>query len=147
MLKRIGSALSNAGNALVGVGLDSVFGTLGDQFKEYYRCDGMDEYTLIKPATKVMRNGNNVKGTPNLIPDGSVFDVADNQAAIIIENGKVTNMVIAEPGSGLAGQYQVDMKSAPSCFAGDGKVWDKAKGVFSEMAKRFTFGGQATSTG
>lgn len=147
MLKKIGSALSNAGNAMVGTGLDAVFGTLGDQFKEYFRCDGMDEYTLIKPATKVTRNGQNIKGTPNLIPNGSVFDVADNQAAIIIENGRVTNMVIAEANSGLAGQYQIDMKSAPSCFAGDGKLWDRAKGVFSEMARRFTFGGQATSTG
>mgnify|MGYP006910469486 CR=1 FL=1 len=54
---------------------------------------------------------------------------------LIVEQGKVVD-VCAEPG-----EYTYDMSTEPSIFSGN--LGESIKGVFQNIGKRFTFGGEA----
>ena len=129
---------------LIRVGLSALGSTLSDQYIEYFRCEGMDNYTLCIPATKVVRGKAQNKGTADYISSGSVFDVALNQAALLVEDGKVWDFVIADSND-QCGQYKFDSATAPSLFAG-GSFKDNLVGTIKEIGRRFAAGGQATHT-
>ena len=61
--------------------------------------------------------------------------VADGQCMLIVEQGKVVE-VCAEPG-----EFLYDSSTEPSIFSG--KLGDSIGKVFSNIGKRFTFGGEA----
>ena len=61
--------------------------------------------------------------------------MADGQCMLIVEQGKIVDMC-AEPG-----EYTYDMSTEPSLFTGD--LGESIKGVFQNIGKRFTFGGEA----
>ena len=61
--------------------------------------------------------------------------MANGQCMLIVEQGKVVDMC-AEPG-----EYTYDMSTEPSLFTGD--LGESIKGVFQNIGKRFTFGGEA----
>lgn len=110
--------------------------TMADQWKEYFYCDAMDADTLVvKGQRRVSRRSSNRSGSENVITDGSGIAVADGQCMIIVENGKVAE-VCAEPG-----EYTYDNKTAPSIF--NGSLGEGIKQTFSEIGKRFAYGGQA----
>lgn len=115
---------------------------LADQVKEYFRCDGMTQDHLSKAATKVMRGEVVNNGSDAVISNGSLFDVAIGQAAVLVENGKVHDFIYADTNE-LAGQYKYDSSVEPSLLGGGLKdIWPSIK----NMASRFTAGGQSTNT-
>lgn len=148
--------------------VDMAVGTAGtmvnDAFIEYFVCGKFTDDTLMVPAQQVQRNVNKVgkansKGTENLISNGSVFDVAVNQCAILVENGKVHDCVIVtEQNSQDAGQYQYLSNLEPSWamplgpdgvgFGGETNPGVKAAllSFWDSYKKRIVAGGQSTNT-
>lgn len=124
------------------MGLSALNSTLKDQPKEYFRAENLNNDTLAVPATKVVRGMAQPGGNNHVITDGSVFDVAVGQAALLIENGKVHDFVLADTEK-TSGQYRYDSDLEPSLLAGGfselGNVWNTVK-------ERFTFGGQSKNT-
>ena len=120
----------------------SVGTTFRDAVKDYFRCDGMTKDILAMPATKVMRDGTVNNASDRVITNGSVFDVAINQAALLIENGKVHDFIIATDES-MTGQYRYDSTVEPSLLGGGLKDFVP---TLKTMVGRFTAGGQSTNT-
>lgn len=119
---------------LIKATLGSVGGVLADQWKEFFYCESIPANVLVTKGQK--RTGNrssNTKGSENIISNGSVIAIADGQAMIIVEQGKVVD-ICAEPG-----EYTYDMSTEPSIFAGD--LGESIKQSFATIGKRFTFGG------
>ncbi|MBQ6876882.1 MAG: SPFH domain-containing protein [Oscillospiraceae bacterium] len=119
---------------LIKAALGSVGGVLADQWKEFFYCESIPANVLVTKGQK--RTGNrssNTKGSENIISNGSVIAIADGQAMIIVEQGKVVD-ICAEPG-----EYTYDMSTEPSIFAGN--LSDSIKQSFATIGKRFTFGG------
>ncbi|MBQ3427559.1 MAG: SPFH domain-containing protein [Clostridia bacterium] len=111
-------------------------GTLADQWKEYFYCDSMDaEVLAVKGVKRTGKRSSNTKGDDNVISNGSMIAVADGQCMIIVENGAVKELC-AEPG-----EFRYDSSLSPTIF--EGSLGEKVKNLFSETARRFTFGGEA----
>ena len=63
---------------------------LADQWKEYFYCDSLPENVLmIKGAKRTGKRSSNTKGSDNVISNGSVISVADGQAMIIVDDGRI----------------------------------------------------------
>ena len=121
---------------LIRAAAGAVGGVLADQWKEYFYCESIPADVLaVKGQKKVSGRSSNTKGSDNIISNGSVIAIADGQCMLIVEQGKVVD-VCAEPG-----EYTYDMSTEPSIFAGD--LGESIKGVFQNIGKRFTFGGEA----
>ncbi len=107
---------------------------LADQWKEYFYCDALDSETLaIKASKRTSGRSSNTKGSDNLITSGSIVAVADGQCAIIVDQGKISELC-AEPG-----KYTYDASTEPSIFSGS-----LGRGIidsFKAFGRRFTFGG------
>lgn len=137
-----------------------------DAFAEYFNCDNMTEKTLMMPGEQISRKvGNtgkkaNTNGTANVISNGSLFDVRVGQCAILVENGKVHDCVIAESEEN-SGQYQFRTDKEPSWVGlGDepeglqvvkeqgvmSKLGNVAKTVWDQYKHRLAYGGQSTNT-
>ena len=116
--------------------------TLQDAVKEYFRCDGMTNDILALPATLVRRDGVVNNHSDRVISNGSIFDVAINQAALLVENGKVHDFVIATDET-MTGQYKYDSTVEPSLLGGG--LHDFVP-TLQTMVGRFTAGGQSTNT-
>ncbi len=111
-------------------------GVLADQWKEYFYCEAMPANILAtKGQKKVTGRSSNKHGDENIITTGSMIAVADGQCMLIVEQGKVVE-VCAEPG-----EFVYDASTEPSVFSG--KLGDSIGKVFSNIGKRFTFGGEA----
>ena len=121
-------------------GLQAASSAYADQPKESFRASSLSNDVLAAPAERVSRGSN--KGTIDVITDGSVFNVGINQAALLIENGKVHDFVIADSEEGT-GQYIYDSSTEPSLLTGGLKEWGN---VWKMVKERFTFGGQSPNT-
>ena len=107
---------------------------LADSWREYFYCDSIPVDVLITKANKRQnRNSSNTKGSDNIISNGSIIAVADGQCMLIVEQGKVVE-VCAEPG-----EFVWDSSTEPSIFYGS--LGENIKKSFSQIGKRFTFGG------
>ena len=119
---------------LISAGLGAVGGALADQWKEYFYCEAMDKEVLLTKGVKhTSGRSSNTKGHDNIITNGSGIAVADGQAMIIVDDGKVVEFC-AEPG-----RFTWDASSEPSIFTG--KLWDSIKDTFKVIGKRLTYGG------
>ena len=119
---------------LIKAGLGALGGTLADQWKEFFYCDAIDGNTLmIKGEKRTSKRSSNKKGADNIISNGSVIAVADGQAMMIVEQGKIVEFC-AEPG-----EFTYDTSTEPSIFTGP--LGDGIKETFKTIGKRFTFGG------
>ncbi len=119
---------------LIRAGLEALGGTLADQWKEFFYCDALDKEVLaVKGQKRVNGRSSNTRGNDNIISNGSGIAVADGQAMIIVEQGKVVEFC-AEPG-----EFTWDSSSEPSIFAG--KLGDSILSTFKTIGKRFTYGG------
>ena len=119
---------------LIKAALGAAGGVLADQWKEFFYCDALDMNTLmVKGQKRTSGRSSNTKGEENLISNGSVIAVADGQAMIIIEQGKIVEFC-AEPG-----EFTWDASTEPSIFTGS--LGDSIKETFKAIGKRFTFGG------
>ena len=104
---------------LIKAAIGAVGSTLHDQWKEYIKCDNLDNETLMVRVS-----------TPNgVISKDSAIQVAPGQVAVIFENGKILDATAEE------GIYTFDQSSSPSFFAG------QFGAVFKEMWTRFTYNG------
>ena len=110
---------------------------VAEQWKEFFYCDSLSPNVLVvKGKKKTSNRSSNTKGDENIITKGSVVSVADGQCMIIVDNGKVVE-ICAEPG-----EFTYDSSTEPSILAG-GLNGATIKAVFSNIGKRFTFGGEA----
>lgn len=119
-------------------GLDAAKSAYKDQPKEMFRAEGLTNDVLAIPGTMTGKAGR----TPSVITDGSVFNVGVGQAALLIENGKVHDFVIASDET-QTGQYIYDTSLEPSLLTGGMKEWDD---VWKMVKNRFSFGGQSPNT-
>lgn len=120
---------------LLKAAVGSVGGVLADQWKEYFYCDAIPESTLaVKGSKRVSGRSSNRHGSENVISDGSVIAVADGQAMMIVDQGKVVEFT-AQPG-----EFTYDASSEPSIFCGD--LGQSILETFKTVGKRFTFGGE-----
>ena len=114
-------------------------GVLADQWKEYFYCDAINADVLaVKGRKKVTKRSSNTKGDEDIITSGSVIAVADGQAMMIVDQGKVVEAAF-EPG-----EFVYDSSAEPTIFAGS--FGDSVCKMFANMAKRFPFGGEAPRT-
>ena len=106
----------------------SLGGGLADQWEEVIEADGMSEGTVFVKGVKVRRNdrrNSNKKGTEDVISNGSIIHVYDNQCMLLVDGGKVVDFT-AEPG-----YYKVDNSSSPSLFCG--QLGDALKETFGRI--------------
>ncbi|MBE6688879.1 MAG: SPFH domain-containing protein [Ruminococcaceae bacterium] len=119
---------------LIKAGMGALGGTLADQWKEFFYCDAIDnDLLMVKGQKRTGSRSSNTKGEDNIISNGSLIAVADGQAMMIVEQGKVVEFC-AEPG-----EFTYDTSTEPSIFAGN--LGDSIKETFKTIGKRFTFGG------
>lgn len=114
--------------------MGSVGGTLADQWKEYFYCDSMSEDVLAVKGKKRVSGRSANRENDNIITNGSVIAVADGQAMMIVDQGKVVEFT-AEPG-----EFTYDASSEPTIFCGD--LGTSIMETFKTVGKRFTFGGE-----
>lgn len=120
---------------LLKAGFGALGGVLADSWRDYFYCDSMDADTLcVKGEKRAGGRSSNKKGTDNIISNGSVINVNDGQCMIIVESGKIAE-ICAEPG-----EFVYDSGTEPSIFYGS--LGENIKKTFSEIGKRFTFGGE-----
>lgn len=119
---------------LIKAGLGALGGTLADQWKEFFYCEALDSETLmVKGQKRTSGRSSNTKGEDNIISNGSGIAVADGQAMVIVEQGKIVEFC-AEPG-----EFTYDTSTEPSIFCGN--LGDSIKETFKTVGKRFTYGG------
>lgn len=109
----------------------AVRGALAEQWLEVFEATELDSKTLFCAGTKT-RNGSNVKGTDNVISNGSIIHVYDNQFMFIVDGGRVVDY------TSVPGYYRVDGSSSPSMF--NGEFRDSLRDSF----ERIKFGGETS---
>lgn len=116
---------------IIKAAINAVGGALADSWQEVIEPSPMGDNTLICPGQLVSQNGKsqNKKGSENIVSNGSVIHVYDNQMMLLIDGGKVVDFT-AEPG-----YFTVSNSSMPSLFCG--QFGDSIKETFS----RIKFGG------
>ena len=108
-------------------------GVLADQWKEYFYCDAINADVLaVKGRKKVTKRSSNTKGDEDIITSGSVIAVADGQAMMIVDQGKIVEFA-AE-----AGEYTWNSSSEPTIFQGG---LEGLEGSWETLKRRFAFGG------
>ena len=120
---------------LLKAGIGAAGGALADSWRDYFYCESLDADVLVaKGEKRAGGRSSNKKGTDNIISNGSIININDGQCMIIVESGKVVD-ICAEPG-----EFVYDTGTEPSIFYGD--LGENIKKSFSEIGKRFTFGGE-----
>ena len=118
---------------LIKAAIKSVGGVFADQWKEYFTCDALSSDELVKKGEKHnSKRSVNIKGSDNVISNGSGIVVADGQCMMIVDSGKIVEFS-AEPG-----EYTYDSSSEPSVFYGG-----FGKGLldsFKAMGRRIGYG-------
>ena len=92
----------------------AVGGSLADQWLEVIEADNMSDSTVFCTGVTVRKNdrrSSNRKGTEDVVSNGSVVHVGQNQFMLLVDGGKVIDFT-AEPG-----YYKVDNTAAPSMFS------------------------------
>lgn len=110
----------------------AIGGSLADQWQEVIEPDGMNDQTVFTKGVFVRsedHRSSNKRGSEDVISDGSVIHVYDNQFMMLVDGGKVVDYS-SEPG-----YYKVDNNTAPSLF--NGQFGDSIKESFA----RIKFGG------
>ena len=104
-------------------------GSLADSWEEVLEADNMSDTTVFTKGVFVRkkdRRNVNRKGTEDLISNGSIIHVGENQFMILVDGGKVVDY------SAEAGYFKVDNSSEPSLFNGE---FGKALGAAFERVK------------
>lgn len=112
--------------------LTTAVGTgLADQWLETIEPADASEGVVFTPGIllKRGRRGSNTKHTVDVISNGSIIHVPENQCALLVDGGAIVDFT-AEPG-----MYEVKNSSAPSVMTGD------LGAAVKETFNRFRFGG------
>lgn len=121
---------------LLKAGVGALQGVLADQWREYFYCESIPAQVLLtKGVKKKGKRSFNLKGSDNIISNGSIIAVNEGQAMIIVEQGKIVEFCSE------AGEFVYDTSTEPSIFYGDFN--ENVKSSFESLGKRFTFGGEA----
>lgn len=115
--------------------IDSLTGTLADQWKEIITAGKFDERLVVAPGILQRSNGGrgvNHKESVGVISNGSVIRVPENMAAFIFSQSGIEQVITT------AGEFIYKDGNASLL---DGSSFSRS--ISSEVKKRFTFGGQA----
>ena len=115
---------------IVRAAMRSVGSGLADQWLEVIEPGNMGPQTLMTKGTKTGRRTSNRRGSKDLISNGSVIHVYDNQLMMLIDGGRIIDYT-AEPG-----YFEVQNSSSPSLFSGS--LSEAAEDSFGRIA----FGGE-----
>ena len=112
---------------IIRAAINSVTGALADTWLEVIEPSPMANNDVIVPGQAVDQRGRsqNKKGGENLVSNGSIIHVYDNQFMILVDGGKIVDYT-AEPG-----YFKVDNSALPSLFNGQFK--DSLKESFSRV--------------
>lgn len=114
---------------IIKAAVNAISGGLADQWLEVIEASDMGNHTVFSAGVKT-RKGQNRKGTGDVISNGSVIHVGENQFMMLIDGGKVVDYT-AE-----SGYYTVNNSAIPSLF--NGQFGDTLKESFN----RIKFGGE-----
>lgn len=109
-------------------------GTLADQWKDIITAGHFGEHTVVAPGVRRQASdgrGTALRGSADVISNGSRIFVPENTAAFIFNQGGVED-IVTTPG----GYEYLDGQA--SVFDGDGFV----ESIVKQTKERFTFGGQ-----
>ena len=104
---------------LIKAAVGAIGSTLGDQWKDYIKCEDLGQDILMKRVST--DNG--------IISKNSAIQVAPGQIAVIFDSGRILDATAEE------GIYTFDQSTSPSFFAG------QFGPVFKEMWTRFVYNG------
>lgn len=110
----------------------AIGGKFADSWLEVLEADNMDGNTVFAKGVAVRANSKrnaNKKGESDIVNNGSIIHVYDNQCLLLVDGGKVIDYT-AEPG-----YYKVDNTASPSLF--NGQLGASVKETFH----RIRFGG------
>lgn len=113
---------------IIRAAVSTVKGSLEDQWLEVVEPYEMDAQTVCTRGV-VMRKGREKKGSPDVLSNGSVIHVDENQFMILTDGGRIIDYT-AEPG-----YYTIEDFAQPSMFSG--QFGEALKDTFN----RFRFGG------
>ena len=83
---------------LIKAAMGAAGGVMADQWKEFFYCDALDQDTLIiKGQKRTGARSSNTKGSDNIISNGSGIAVANGQCMMIVEQGKVDEILSNNP--------------------------------------------------
>ena len=115
----------------------AIGGSFADQWKDFYTVpNGVEDTAAIFPALKSGTNfgrGSNVKGSENVITNGSKILVPEGFAVVTVENGAITGFC-AEAGGY---EWSSDAVVSKSFLSGGGLI----ESVVKNSWERFKFGG------
>ena len=97
---------------LIKAAAEALTGGLADQWLEVIEPFEMSDTTVFTRGVKTGRKGANRKGSSDVISNGSVIHVYENQFMMLVDGGRIVDFT-AEPG-----YYNVELSSAPSLFSG-----------------------------
>ena len=106
----------------------SIGGKFADSWLEVLEADNMDDKTVFTKGVFVRKDSkrnNNRKGESDIINNGSIIHVYDNQCVLLVDGGKIIDYC-AEPG-----YYKVDNTASPSLF--NGELWASVKETFRRI--------------
>ena len=114
---------------LIVAAFDAISGNLGDQWLDVIEAADMSEGIVMTKGVAVRRGekrNNNRKGSSDIVSNGSVIHVNQNQFMMLVDGGKIVDYS-AEPG-----YFKVDNSSMPSLFNGEFKdslidAWNRFK--------------------
>ena len=108
----------------------AIKGALADQWLEAIEPDDMGGQTVFVRGIQVRQGkGSNLKGSSDLVSNGSVIHVYPNQFMMLVDGGKIVDYTAEE------GYYTVNNSTEPSLF--NGQFGDTLKESFN----RIRFGG------
>lgn len=142
LIRKTVDAAKGVVNSATG-GLTGAFGGVMHQaiHQEYFASGNMAGDILMKRAEQIRPDGStNTRSDSNVISNGSVIDVQNNQCMIIVENGKIAEACM-EPG-----RFVYDTSLAPSFFAGEEGFGGRVKEVAKEIWEQAKLGGQRRNT-
>ncbi len=117
---------------IIKAAMGAVGGTLADSWLDAIEPADMGEGTVFVKGVRVRQGdsrSSNTKGASDIVSNGSMIHVYDNQFMMLVDGGKVVDYS-AEPG-----YYKVDDSSTPSLF--NGQLGDSLKDAW----ERLKFGG------
>lgn len=120
---------------LIKAAINAVAGNLADQYKEYIYCESLSNDVLAAKGHKRVGSRGTNKGDDNVITDGSAIAVNEGQCALVVVDGKVSE-VAAE-----AGVFEFKSAVSPSVFSGS--LGDGIMNTIKDIGSRITYGGQA----
>ena len=80
---------------IIRAAINSVKGGLADSWQEVIQPRPMSGTLAMVPGEKITHGtSQNTKGTPNIVSNGSVIQVYDNQCMLLIDGGKEHTLVV-----------------------------------------------------